>query len=140
MGDPAQYAQYQQYYAYMQQQAQYNPQYAMQLQQYYAQYGGAGGYPPQPGHMPHQPPPPPSYGPGGGAPHGYQVRSRLIKKNNPDLSFFQGEEQTAEWLVYILYALFVVSILITGFSTENVLYSGTVQHLQKKTSLIEGGI
>jgi len=79
MGDPAQYAQYQQYYAYMQQQAQYNPQYAMQLQQYYAQYGGAGGYPPQPGHMPHQPPPPPSYGPGGGAPHGYQ-----------------GEEQTAE--------------------------------------------
>ena len=38
----------------------------------------------------------------------------------------------------------MVSILITGFSTENVLYSGTVQHLQKKTSLIievgiEGG-
>ena len=30
----------------------------------------------------------------------------------------------------------MVSILITGFSTENVLYSGTVQHLQKKTSLI----
>lgn len=103
MGDPAQYAQYQQYYAYMQQQAQYNPQYAMQLQQYYAQYGGPG-YPPQPGHhLPHQPPPPPNYAPGAG--HGYQ-----------------GEEQTAEWIV-ISYTL---CDIYTCFSTGLALYWGIV--------------
>ena len=34
----------------------------------------------------------------------------------------------------------MVSILITGFSTENVLYPGTVQHLQKISLIIEVGI
>ena len=96
MGDPAQYAQYQQYYAYMQQQAQYNPQYAMQLQQYYAQYGGSG-YPPQPGQMPHQPPPPPpSYAPGGGGQHGYQVGLRHELNDGHSLHFRVRSRQQSE--------------------------------------------
>ena len=61
--DPAGYAHYQQqYYSWMQQQAQFNPQYAMQIQQYYAQMGAGG----PPGAAPGQ------FPPGQGAPPQFQ--------------------------------------------------------------------
>lgn len=51
--------QYHQYMQYMQQQALYNPQYAMQLQQYYGQFGGQPQFQPQaPPHTVFQPLPP----------------------------------------------------------------------------------
>lgn len=82
--DPgAQYAQYQQYCAYMQQQAQYNPGYAMQMQQYYAQYGVAAGGPTP--HPAFHPPPQP----------GYQVQCSSAAASSPR-SPTQAEEQTAE--------------------------------------------
>jgi len=66
--------QYQQYYAYMQQQAMYNPQYA--VQQYYAQYGAPAPY----GHPPH----PAAYQPIPGPPP--------VALQHPPM----GEEQAAE--------------------------------------------